>query len=327
MRCLALANYWQKSCGKAIVIIKRTSVSLIKRVQSVCEYIPIDPDISELADVEFVAEEALKERAFVILDGYQFNTEYQYYLFEQDIPFLYVDDYAHLDYYYASIIFNQNVDAHHLGYNAPEGTTFLLGTQYVLLRSEFFNYSSLKRTFPKEPISIAVSFGGSDPSNMTEKIVNSIIKLPDKCDITVVLGPEAPCRQNVIEAFKATGIKGAVVENVSNMAELLCEADIFISAGGSTCWEACFLGLPMVLVAVADNQQPIVDGLAKHNAAINLGWYEEFDPREFNKVLLRLLEKREERENLSTNARKLVDGKGVHRVCEHIKKLDAQCDY
>ncbi len=41
---------------------------------------------------------------------------------------------------------------------------------------------------------------------------------------------------------------------VSNMAELMHKADLAIGAGGSTIWERCFLDLPAIVIAVAENQ-------------------------------------------------------------------------
>ena len=43
--------------------------------------------------------------------------------------------------------------------------------------------------------------------------------------------------------------------NVTAMAKLMAEADLAIGAGGTTTWERCCLGLPAVLLIVADNQR------------------------------------------------------------------------
>ena len=41
---------------------------------------------------------------------------------------------------------------------------------------------------------------------------------------------------------------------VSNMAQLMAEADLAIGAGGTTTWERCYLQLPSVVISVAENQ-------------------------------------------------------------------------
>jgi hypothetical protein len=52
------------------------------------------------------------------------------------------------------------------------------------------------------------------------------------------------------------------------MAELMCEADLAIGAGGSTTWERCCLGLPSVIIPIATNQIPISEGIHEAGCGI-----------------------------------------------------------
>ena len=113
----------------------------------------------------------------VFLDGYHFNPEYQYAIKQAGHRLLVVDDTAHLDYYYADIILNQNFKAKDLKYPCSSKTRLLLGDRYVLLRSEFLAWRTWKRQIPDKARTVLVTFGGSDPHNMTLQIMNALKKV------------------------------------------------------------------------------------------------------------------------------------------------------
>ena len=62
-----------------------------------------------------------------------------------------------------------------------------------------------------------------------------------------------------------------VLCGVSNMADLMTEADLCIGSAGSTSWERCALGLPTLLITVADNQIHSAQALDVANAAYYAG--------------------------------------------------------
>lgn len=49
--------------------------------------------------------------------------------------------------------------------------------------------------------------------------------------------------------------------NVSDMAQLMADSDLAIGAAGATSWERCCLGLPTIMLVLADNQQQIATNL------------------------------------------------------------------
>ena len=59
------------------------------------------------------------------------------------------------------------------------------------------------------------------------------------------------------------------------MPQLMAWADLAVSAAGTTCWELAFMGLPMLLVVLADNQRPNATCLDELGVAGNLGWHGE----------------------------------------------------
>jgi RimJ/RimL family protein N-acetyltransferase len=104
------------------------------------------------------------------------------------------------------------------------------------------------------------------------------------------------------------------------MPELMAWADVAISAGGSTCWELAFMGLPSILLVLAENQRAIAQKLATLNQAINLGWHQDVKAQSIYERLFTLLQSPAQRINMIEVSQQIVDGEGVFRI---IKSLDA----
>ncbi len=107
--------------------------------------------------------------------------------------------------------------------------------------------------------------------------------------------------------------------NVEKMSDLMAWADIAVSAGGTSTWELAFMGLPTLLVAIADNQRQIVEELGRVGAAINVGWYQDITSSMIANAISKLIEDADKRAEISRIARTIVDGKGALRVLEKIR--------
>jgi RimJ/RimL family protein N-acetyltransferase len=129
-----------------------------------------------------------------------------------------------------------------------------------------------------------------------------------------VIGANNPHLARLQSAVKELRLKIDLKSNATNVAELMAWADVAISAGGSTCWEIAYMGLPSLVIVAADNQRPVAEGLAAAGVAEDLGWYENLSIPTVSEALVRLLESSEKRLGMSQNGRNLVDGEGVARV-------------
>ncbi|MCK4462656.1 MAG: UDP-2,4-diacetamido-2,4,6-trideoxy-beta-L-altropyranose hydrolase, partial [candidate division Zixibacteria bacterium] len=102
--------------------------------------------------------------------------------------------------------------------------------------------------------------------------------------------------------------------NVDNMAEMMARADLAIGGGGTTIWERCCLGLPSLVIVIAQNQaestafldnKGIIHSLGEHENVTHQQIYKAI--KEFNMTPSRLRE-------ISGMGLELVDGKGSQRV-------------
>lgn len=211
--------------------------------------------------------------------------------------------------------FGRNIqDYQHL---TPNHCQLLLGSRYTLLRSEFSQWREIsinRRKSIKQPKNILVNLGGVDKDNVTLKILQSlhgyIQTSMKKFNVTVVMGKTAPYIDSVKSFAKSASFDCQVLVNVSNMAELMANADLAIGAAGSTTWERCCLGLPMVLIVLAANQTVIAEALAKKNVVKVVTDIAKLDAQ--LSILLTDLSKNYQ--PFSRKTAKLVDGNGAKRV-------------
>ena len=323
MRCLALAQALRKAECDATFISVCKSNSLQKRLlDEGFQVVLLNRSHPDRADWQATAKILQSHpNSWVILDGYNFDSSYQRSIREAGYRLLVIDDMAHLDRYCCDVLLNQNINAERLHYFADEDTRFLLGPHYVLLRNEFLNHSFLNRTIPDVARRLLVTLGGEDSDNQTSKVIQAIQRVKiDGFEATIVVGSAYSHIENLKAACQKSYVPIRLIHNAQNMAELMSFADIAVSAGGSTCWELIFMGLPALIIILADNQRLVAEGLEEAGVAVNLGWYEHVLPSDIGIALEKLTVGVNARAKMTSLGRELVDGKGTERLVSIITK-------
>ncbi len=199
----------------------------------------------------------------------------------------------------------------------PQDCRLLIGSKYALLRPEFSQWRefSLRRRAANPDLKkILITMGGVDSENVTGQVLELLkdCDLPKEIIITVIIGATAPNIEKVMNTAGTMRNKTEVKVNVTNMAELMSNADLAIGAVGTTTWERCALGLPAIMITLADNQVFASTKLAK----VNIGWILS-SPNQVNKVLCDLIAgSKAVLSKISKASIAITDGKGVERVCE-----------
>jgi spore coat polysaccharide biosynthesis predicted glycosyltransferase SpsG len=163
--------------------------------------------------------------------------------------------------------------------------------------------------------------GGSDPYNVTLQVINSlkILSISD-LEVRVVVGASNPHIQILRDALLSVPCTIRLLHNVKNMPDLMAWTDLAISAGGSTTWELAFMGVPALILTIADNHEGIGEDLEHSGAALDLGWYHMLDVEDFKVAVSNILFDREKRAKMSENGKRLVDGNGVNRLYSFLKR-------
>ena len=317
MRCLALAQAWQEKGGQ-VHVRGRMSDGLRARLGGEeVELVDVDEEGGTPADAQATASYAEEVGAsWIVVDGYHFGGAYQRNLREAGHRILFIDDYGPADRYEADLVLNQNIDAEEGLYaDRAEHTDLLLGPTFALLRKEFWPWREPRREIRAEADHILVTLGGADPENVTTEAVEALGSLEaSSVRATAVIGGSNPHEDAIRAAAKSARVPIDVRQNVDDMAELMADSDIAVSAGGSTCWELAFMGIPNVIMVLAENQKGIARALDGAGTAVNLGWYENVGAWEIESAVGSLLRNERKRRRMSNRAQALVDGWGTERA-------------
>jgi UDP-2,4-diacetamido-2,4,6-trideoxy-beta-L-altropyranose hydrolase len=331
MRCIAFAQAWQDQGREVTFLTHCESEPLRQRILAEgFDLVPIDYSHPNPSDLEqtlvAVTNRTNKTKPtnstkppWLVLDGYHFSPDYQKAIRDASIPLLIIDDMNHLPQYHADILLNQNINAPDLQYHCDPDTTLLLGTRYVLLRKEFLKYNDFKRQIPEKGKRILVTMGGADPDNVTLKVIEGIKLLNDATlDVKIIIGPSNPNAKIIHNSMLHAPCSMLSIFDAPDMPDLMAWADVAITAAGSTCWELAFMGVPMLTLALADNQQGIAEGLGVASVACNLGFSNLLSRDAIMKMLLDLANDGERLVKISANAKHLIDGRGAIRVTDQM---------
>jgi UDP-2,4-diacetamido-2,4,6-trideoxy-beta-L-altropyranose hydrolase len=262
------------------------------------------------------------ESTWIVVDGYRFGSEYQKLLKDNHCRILFIDDYGHADHYYADLVLNQNIYADLVFYkNYEPYTQFLLGSDFVLLRREFLNRAGEARNIPDIARKILVTFGGSDPDNITLKILEALKTIDlNGLEVIAVIGGVSESYETLLRRVK-TYPGFSIRKNVTDMPGLMMWADVAISAAGSTCWELAFTGLPAIILPVSHDQELIASYLTKNGVSVTIGNTDGNSDRSLINALAELIYSPDKRSVLSENGKRVVDGNGPRRIisalCSH----------
>jgi UDP-2,4-diacetamido-2,4,6-trideoxy-beta-L-altropyranose hydrolase len=325
MRCLALAQAWQDAGGSADFLMAQSTASIRARLAAEnCKVVLLSAAPGSEEDAAVTSEHACRLGAeFLVVDSYAFGVDYQQQVRNREQRLLYIDDACKCDCYLADIVLNQNLTAaEDLYRNCAPGTRLMLGPSFSLLRREFNAIRKWQRQIPPVGRNVLVTLGGSTRPEVGVRVIESLGRARiDELRALFVIGGSSPDTAALESCAAKFPSKILLRRDVSNIAELMMQADIAISAAGSTCWELCFLGLPSILVDVAPNQIPIATELERRGCALYAGNGISVCPGELANTIEKLVLSQEVRGSISVRSRKLVDGHGAERVVSAMREV------
>ncbi|MEV1075892.1 PseG/SpsG family protein [Micromonospora parva] len=204
----------------------------------------------------------------------------------------------------------------------------LAGSGYALLRDSVINARP-----PVAPPATAVSrprvlafFGGTDAVGAAPVLTRVLVAAGHPMDLTVIVGrPEIEA-----EIEDVTPGRGQIIRPVpptTSLPALITEADLVVSAAGTSTWELCCLGAPSALVCVVDNQRESYTRVVRHGLAAGLGELPELTAggvagraarATAARTLHGLLSTPQRRATLAARAWSTVDGQGRARVVDAV---------
>jgi UDP-2,4-diacetamido-2,4,6-trideoxy-beta-L-altropyranose hydrolase len=324
MRMIALGQAWKDAGGSVLFLGMVEATTLRKRILAEgFKLVDIDEPHPAEGDLAAVLKHT-QSGAWVALDGYHFDTVYMHALRSVGRRTLVVDDANDRNEYEADILLNQNLGADGFDYLLNTAALALAGPRFALLRREFQHPGIAVVPVAENARHVLVTFGGSDPANMCQRVLESLEALAMSDLQIVVLAGAANNRLEPLRA-QARGLccDCRILHNVEDMAQHMSWADLTIGAAGSTSLELCAFGVPMLLTAVAENQRAALAALTKVGVARPFALNAQ--PEVISKAVEELLLCPATRQRMRENSLGLVDGKGACRVVAAIIRHSADC--
>ncbi len=231
---------------------------------------------------------------------------------------VYIDDLVKFKEYNMDLLINTSIEALNVEYKGK--TKKLLGPKYALLRDEF---KQIKYKLPKPNVErIMITLGGGDENNFTKYILDMLLNNYNDIEYEVVLGNSYKYKDFMIQNYKDKNINFHI--NTNNMAEIMLNCDLAISAGGNTLYELCACGTPTIAAIIADNQIKFVQGVSRETEIDYLDLIDKdliTEKYNFINIVEKNIENYSHRIKTSKQMLSLVDGQGSKRIVDEIMKL------
>lgn len=323
MRCITVAEKLQEM-GEKIIFLFR-DVDSVKVLNGRMKYEMVSTDeqdiFEEINRIKIFLQR--EENPILLLDSYEFDADYMKHfcglartvtfddMFSEKFP---VDVVINYNLYYTDFDYTQR----YMG----ERTRLLLGGDYVPLREEFQKAS--RRNLAERVETVILICGGGDQYHMLRDLLKHFCKheLYKRYRIFIISGifnNDLDCLRQYAEIFQNINI----FVNVNNLAAIMQEADIVISAAGTVLYECCCVGVPTIFFSVAENQENAVDafsadGTMSFAGDVRVGKHQVID--NIFVQLEELSDSFEMRSHMVQKMRKKIDGRGAERIAKEIMK-------
>jgi UDP-2,4-diacetamido-2,4,6-trideoxy-beta-L-altropyranose hydrolase len=304
MRSLALAQAWIDRGGTATFALDEPAMPFrgpVERegVRVVTIREPTGSEEDGAATARLADDEGA---AWVVADGYGFEVGFQQAVRDGRRPLLVIDDDGRIGRYACDVVVDHNVDADPARYERSGDARTLLGGRFALLRREFRRLRGRREDIAGRARRLLITLGGTDHGDVASTLLDLAGRFDGRFVTTVVAGrgdrsgTQAPA--------------GRTLHDVEDMAALMDRTDVAIATGGTTAWELAATGVPALLGRVAPNQDAVVRALARHDAAIDVGWFNGDIAAE----LEQLADDPDRRESMRSNGMRLVSREGADAV-------------
>lgn len=319
-RCLSVAAALKRDGWNCRFVVSEESLTVVPElIAGEFETRTLEPTV--LRDAGSLARSAPDGCDLVVVDHYGLDRTYESSLRGFARRMLVIDDLADRD-HDCDVLVDATAGRRTDDYAVRAADAdLLLGPAYAPLRPAFAILRARRSTHPRDHRRMLISLGGTDPDDATGGVLTALsgMRLPDDLHIDVVLGHGAHHAARVTKQLAAMPDRFRLHLDAPDMATLLSEADIAIGAGGVSALERCCLGVPSILIVIADNQHLVALSLAKAGAA-----HIAYDGADAAAQAIALLEDRAARTAMSGAAAALCDGRGAARIAMWIDPEEAK---
>lgn len=330
MRCLTIAdeivNLGNKVC---FIVSDNQSLSLIqdrgfKYIITNSEWDNVNPQKEYK-----ILKQHIKSTDLLLVDSYYIDNRYLNCMHRLMCKIATFDD-MFTEKKDADIIINYNIFYKNFDYEGRyknSNSILLLGERYVPLRKQFRKIHPMEHVRNFVRPKVLIMCGGGDSKNFIYSCLDYIytnnIELFYRIDWKVVVGNYYPHMEQLNE-ISSENKNVHILKNVKNMAELMINCDICITAASTVLYECCAMLLPTLFAVVADDQKYDAEAFSKDDMMIYCGNFLD-DRDNVRRILLKELEtltlNRKRLQNIKNKMRQLIDVDGARRIASILKEI------
>ena len=312
-RSIILATYL-RSKGKKIVFLINNSYNAIIQLKKLNFKFILLPKNLKISKESIFLNEFLSslQIKFIIIDMREFSEILSKKLKKYNFKILILDD-AWCKNIYADILVNPTpILQYHKYKQIDKNCKLFLGPKFWIIQKNFKKYiKSISEIKFKKKYNVVITMGGSDPYNITQKILESL-KYAENINLTILFGPFF--EKNKIKEIKNIYPNLKFYHNPTNPLIIFKKSDIVISSGGNTLFELAMLGVPTICIPIIKHQIPYSEFFENLGFSINLGKWNTKKSVVLKENLIFILKNTQIRKNMSRIGRKFSDGNGGFRI-------------
>lgn len=266
---------------------------------------------------------AVGSRPVLLIDSYYVTDHYLKELHTLGAVVLLDDMAQHC--FPVDVVINYNAFADRQGYQKlyqGTDTVCYTGSSYVPVRKQF---RDAQYSIQDSVKNILITTGGGDSENIAGKILNTLLTELEQESICfhVISGCFHPENQE-LKRQKQTKHRVKRYHNVSDMAVLMTQCDLAVTAGGTTVYELAVVGVPFICFSYADNQEALASYVGKQQIAAYAGAYHREPDKTLNQIrehVVQLIQDVEARRKLNQRERGMTDGLGAYRIANLLSSI------
>lgn len=264
----------------------------------------------------------------LVVDSYRV-TEQFFTELHQEVPIFYLDDICKQKYDLNAVLHYSEWSDERILQAVYEGTdvSVYTGMEYMPLREGFCQTEANS----DKKYDFLITTGGSDTFHVTLKVLKSMLAECEFGDATVcaVLGKMNTDAEEIYELCESHD-NVTILQNISNMDEIMSRSKFAVTAGGTTVYELMASGIPFVCFGFSQDQCYFGERLEAHGNAKYAGDAREDADLVVKNIIAGLkqfyfMNKDEAEEQIRVNCN-LIDGRGAERVADIIIDLCEEKD-
>ena len=193
-----------------------------------------------------------------------------------------------------------------------------MGPEYIPVSEPYIGLRNELKIIKSYPKHIMVTMGGSDPNQLTKRIISILDTLSEDIVCDIIIGP-AFVNKSDIYKIKKTNL--VIHEGLTNLSSIMLQAYLGITAVGTTIYEFAAIGTPMAVIGNYKSDLPDLQHLSSRGIAVNLGYHQDVSNEEIKSNIQTLLNDDKLWTKMRDNCHKIIDGKGLSRICKILADL------